>query len=119
MSIKALEGLTKLEHNIKVYLPITDTTNGIAGIEDAAETENHITIYMTKLFGGCTIYPAAGIYKADNGEIIPDKLLVCESFTDKVEDDDITTLLLLVRLVESSLRQESVAFEIDRVMYFV
>lgn len=115
-----LEGLTKLQHSVTIYIPSTDGAKGTASAFKVSETVAYIAEEMAKLFGGYTITEGTGGYYSEElGETIEEKVYMIRSNTDNLSQLNINKCVIHAEYVKDWHAQECVSLEIDGTLYFV
>ncbi len=82
-----------------------DTKTQVVKTSEALEI---LGAYIVKNLGIGTLSEAAGIYTHENGEIVSEKTVRAEFFT-----DDVNAVKEFAEFAKSALNQESIAFEIS------
>lgn len=112
-----LDNLIKLSSNIKIYIP---STINVDKDFDNSELVDKTLKMFSDIFGGSTAYQALGCYTSHSGELIKEKVTICESYTDTdTLGKNIEQIIDFAQTIKTGLRQESVALEVNNVLYLV
>ena len=114
---KRLKDLIPLESNVKVYVPSTrDVT---IATDNTVEVEQTLSMLST-FFGGATSYEAFGAWLSTNGQIVKERVTICESYCDQDSlQSYIDGVYDYCLSLKKHLSQEAIALEINGKMYFV
>jgi hypothetical protein len=109
-----LETLTNLKENVKIYIPSTMFNEKINNSYFVECVESK----MSKFFGGCTSFSANGSYVSDSGKLIKEDIIVCQSFTNELTNNEIDLILEVAKWLKDEMKQECISIEINNKMYF-
>lgn len=114
---KALLGIFKLNHNIKLYIP--STINADTAINSEKYINDTLSLF-SGLFGGATSYEAKGAWLSNVKGLIVEKIVIVESYaTSQQIDLNIEKVLQHALKIKKELNQEAVSLEYDNELYLV
>lgn len=114
-----LASLFSLSHKVKIYVPSTIYVNGAASVEQIAATVLDVQSKLAVWFGGSTAYSAIGAWQSENVGTVLEEVTIVESFASNLSEENIDNLISLAEEIKRSMLQESVAIEINNVLYLV
>ncbi len=115
--MKKLENCISLSHKVKIYVPSTINVNESY---DNGPVVKSVLCSLAECFGGATSYPAFGAWVTLTGELVNERITICEAFCDdKGLSTHIDKIYALCKDMKATMQQEAIALEIDNVMYFV
>ena len=104
-----LNDLLVLTENVRVYVPIIKNSNILKDVE----------LVMCERFGGTSSIKVNGSYIMSDGNIEYDNIVIVESFTNELNNNDIEFLVELCKKLKNDLEQEAMSLEINKKLYFV
>lgn len=114
---KKLKNLISLSCNVRVYVP---STFDVDNPTDTSEFVNATLSLLSNCFGGATQHQAFGAWKSATGSIVKEKVVICESFCNQNDlDEYIETIYDYCLDLKVTLRQESIALEVNNSLYLV
>lgn len=114
---RTLKNLIALESNVKIYVPGTKNINEIT--DNKKEIENTLT-FLSVNFGGSTSYEALGCWQSQNGELIKERVIICESYCHETQlKKNIDSIIDYCETLKKDLNQEAISLEINNKLYFV
>ena len=112
-----LSKYTKLDHNIKLYIPSTINVN--KSIDNKQYILDTLKLFSS-LFGGSTSYKAQGAWDSETQGLIVEDIAIVESYT---TSDGIATslpqVLTYATKLKKELAQEAISLEYDNQLYFI
>ncbi len=116
IQLKGLETTLKLDQSVKIYVP----SNIQGKVVNNSAIADHIRLILSSLFGGATSFPAIGSWKSKSGELIKESVIIIEARCDEISlSANLENVIDLARAIQSKMKQESIALEINNVMYFI
>lgn len=117
MKLKELKNLITLSQKVRIYVPSTTEVNKEINNEEFVKLSLQT---LSKLFGGSTSYQAFGAWIAKNGDLVTEKITICESFcNEKQLNENIDLIYNFCLNLKKDLKQEAIALEINNEMHFV
>lgn len=114
---KKLKNLISLNQNVKIYIPSTTDIN--KEVDTSLHVEQALSL-LASSFGGATSYQAFGAWLSASGQLIKEKVTVCEAFCKEIEIqekiEDIYDFCLKLKI---DLKQEAIALEVNGTLHLV
>lgn len=114
---KILKGLFSLDHNIRIYIPGTDTVN--------QKIDNTVYVvmaqkYFSDWFGGATSYDAIGAWNSQQKGLILEGVKIVEAYgTREQVEKHLQKVIEYAQKIKAELHQEAVSLEYDNKLYFI
>lgn len=112
-----LKMCVKFSHEVTLYIP---STNGVDSAADTSAEREEAARLLADLFGGATSTPARGYWMSETRGLVGENTTLIFAYA--AENDLNLHLDEVVNFCENlkiKLNQESVALEIDNIMYFI
>jgi hypothetical protein len=114
---RKLKNLISLNQNIRIYVPLTTNVNESF---DNSEKVNETLTLLAGYFGGATTYEAFGAWLSVSGQIVKERVTICEAFCKESQvQEHIEGVYDFCLKLKTELAQEVIAFELNGVMHFV
>ena len=115
--MKQLEQLTKLDKNIKIYLP--STTDVDKKIDTSKQIDNTLTLLSNK-FGGSTSTKGTGTWVSETSGLVKEDVTICESYcTGSDLKNSLTDVINYCKELKKELNQEAISLEFNSELYFI
>ena len=115
--MEKLKNAVKLDRKICLYIPATFDTNKSA--DNSAQVDNAAAL-LSGLFGGATIQPGAGCWMSDSCGLVKEDTTLVYAFCDDAGlDAGLDAVLDFAEKLKREMAQESVAVEINGVLYLI
>lgn len=100
-----------MDQVVRVYLPSRDFSGEKINNEEMIQKMSEL---FARLFGGCTIFPAKGVWLSKNGQTIFEEITLMESYADGVGFEEcLKAVLLTVLDFKVRYNQESMALTVN------
>ncbi len=113
---KSLKNAFALRHRVTLYVP------GTRDVDKAADNSvyvDRVCATLSELFGGATSTPALGYWVSTERGLIKERTTMAFAYAETLNDDNISAIVDLSEWLKKELGQETIAVEIDGVMYFI
>lgn len=114
---KKLKNLISLNQNVKIYIPSTIDINKDS--DNSSSVEQALSLLASN-FGGATSYQAFGAWLSASGQLVKEKVTICEAFCKEIElqekIEDIYDFCLKLKI---ELKQEAIALEVNGTLHLV
>lgn len=107
---------SSLQHSATLYIP-SQRSDG-KPIENRDHLIESVASELTDLTGGTTLTSGKGYWKNGSGGLAIEDVTLATSFCDDLQSIE-TDLIALAIMIKSVGCQESVALELDRLLYFI
>jgi len=115
--MKELESLTKLDNNIKIYVPSTVDID--KNIDTSKQIDNTLTLLSTK-FGGSTSTKGVGTWVSETAGLVKEDVTICESYcTGSALGKSLTEVISYCNELKAELSQEAISLEVNNKLYFI
>ena len=115
--MKQLEQLTKLDNNIKVYVP--STTDVDKKVDTSKQIDNTLTLLSSK-FGGSTSTKGTGTWVSETSGLVKEEVTICESYcTGSALKNSLTEVIEYCEDLKKELSQEAISLEVNNKLYFI
>jgi hypothetical protein len=115
--MKSLKNCVKLSSRITVYVPATHAIN--QQVDNRAQVD-HVASVLSECFGGATSTPAIGYWMSSNNGLVRENTTVVFSYaTESALKANIEKIISLCEELKDSMKQESVALDVNGEMYFI
>ena len=105
---------------IEVYIPSRDKEGKDLFLKDTIDVYQCFVGFLVDAFGGCTEYETKGFYKDPKGVLIAERVTLLVSYATELEvDTHLSILQIMMGEAKLILQQESWAYALDGVMYFI
>ena len=115
--MKQLEQLTKLDKNIKIYVP--STTDVDKKIDTSKQIDNTLTLLSNK-FGGSTSTKGIGTWISNKKTLVKEEVTICESYCSGSDlKNSLTEVIDYCNELKTELSQEAISLEVNSELYFI
>ena len=115
--MKQLEQLTKLDKNIKIYVPSTIDVD--KKIDTSKNVDETLTMLSNK-FGGSTSTKANGTWITQKSKLVKEEVTICESYcTGSDLKNSLTDVINYCKELKKELNQEAISLEVNSELYFI
>jgi hypothetical protein len=115
-TLSRLETLVGLQESVKIYVP--STLNVDIAI-DAKKFIERVEYELSNMFGGCTSYETFGSYVSDSGKLVREAVTVVNSFSTKIENEQMEMVIQICEWLKMEMSQECVSLEVNGRLYFI
>ena len=115
--MKQLKQLTKLDKNIKIYVP--STTDVDKKIDTSKNVDETLTLLSNK-FGGSTSTKGTGTWVTEKSKLVKEEVTICESYcTGSALKHSLTEVIEYCEDLKKELNQEAISLEVNSELYFI
>ena len=115
--MEKLKNAVKLDRKICLYIPATVDVD--QGADNSAQVDRAAAL-LSELFGGATIQPGAGCWMSDSAGLVKEATTLVYAFCDTAGfDAGIGAVLDFAEKIKMEMSQESIAVEINGVLYLM
>lgn len=108
-----------LTEKVSIYVPSTVQANEEATILSIT-TAGHVSIELSRMFGGFTRHEATGGWVSDEHGLITESVTVISASTTKIDlQDNLKDVVKLAQWVKRIMSQEAVSVEVNGTLFFV
>ena len=109
------EGLSK---KVRIYVPSTVNVRERASKELIHKWVIATHEFLTGKFGGATSQEGLGSYKANDGTLVIEDVVIVTAFASKVTDADIEDIAKFIGKIKAAFSQEYISVEGDDELFF-
>lgn len=115
--MKQLKNLIALSQKVRIYVPSTvQVDTAVDSSEQVAEALG----LLSRCFGGATSYAAYGAWVAASGQLVKERVTICESFCDQQAlEAHIDAIYDFCLGLKGSMGQEAISLEVNGALHFV
>ena len=108
-----------LTRRISLYVPSTQNKGQALPQGKHERLVSDVAEQFTSLFGGATCTPAEGYYKADNGELIRERITIVTSYHDKETYTALALVIPIAQVIKTRYGQEAISIETEQGIEFI
>jgi len=106
-----------LKNKLSIYVPSTTNINNT--IDNSAYVKN-TSIFLSKLFGGCTVINAFGNWISDQVGLVSENINICFTYcTTKDFTENESTIIEYVKNLCCELSQECISVSFNNELFFI
>lgn len=113
------KNIIKLTTEIKFYIPTTEDKSTAINDERIQSRVREVAGQLSEWYGGATSSEGVGYYKADDGQLITERVVVVACMTDKLRYEIVADLLKYASTRGHEWGQESMLVEISGTGYII
>ena len=115
--MKQLKELTKLDKNIKIYVPSTIDVD--KKIDTSKNVDETLTLLSNK-FGGSTSTIGTGTWVTEKSKLVKEEVTICESYCSGSDlKKSLTDVINYCKDLKKELNQEAISLEVNSELYFI
>lgn len=108
-----------LNKKVSLYVPSTQNKGQPLPEGKHEKLVSQVAEQFSELFGGATCTPAEGYYKADNGDLIRERITIVTSYHDKETYTALALVIPIAQVIKTRYGQEAISIETEQGIEFI